>query len=164
MYHDVYRSYWWRKLKKDILDFVFKCLVYQLVNIKHQRLGGILQPLPPLEWKWDCITYDSVIHQPTSPHQMDVVWVIVDHLTQLAYLIPIQTTYLVSTLARIYQDQIVRLHGAPWERLQHVVKLIRQRLLTTQDRQCSYAYQHHREVSFTPVDLDFLNVSPTKRE
>lgn len=34
--------------------------------------------------------------------------------------------------------------------------------MTAQDRQCSYANQHHREISFAHKDLVFLKVSPTK--
>lgn len=43
------------------------------------------------------------------------MWVIVDHLTKLSHLIPIQMIYTMSTLVRVYQDQIVRLDGDPGE-------------------------------------------------
>ena len=46
---------------------------------------------------------------------MDVVWVIVDRLMKSARFIPIRMTYPVSTLARLYRDQIIRLHGVPRE-------------------------------------------------
>lgn len=39
------------------------------------------------------------------------MWVIVNRLTKLSHLIPIQMIYTVSTLVRLYLDQIVRLHG-----------------------------------------------------
>ena len=115
MYHDICIVYWWPGLKKDALDTVSKCLVCQQVKIDHQRPGGLLQPLPLPEWKWDCVTYDFITHLPTSRIQMDTVWVIVDRLKKSAHFIPIRMTYPVSTLARLYQDQIVRLHGVPWE-------------------------------------------------
>ena len=46
---------------------------------------------------------------------MDVVWVVVDTLMKSAHFILIRMTYPVSTLARLYRDQIVRLHGVPQE-------------------------------------------------
>ena len=115
MYHDVCRSFWWPGLKKDVRDTVSRCLVCQQVKIKHQQPGGLLHPLPPPEWKWDCITCDFVTHLPTSRRQMDVVWVVLDRLMKSAHFIPIRMTYPVSTLARLYRDHIVRLHGIPQE-------------------------------------------------
>ena len=47
---------------------------------------------------------------------MDVAWVIVDRLTKLPLFIPIRMTYPVSTLARLYRDQIVRLQGVVLKR------------------------------------------------
>lgn len=59
------------------------------------------------------ITCDFVTLLPLSKHQMDVVFVVVNRLTKLAHIILIRTTYPISTLARLYQDQIVKLHGVP---------------------------------------------------
>jgi len=32
-------------MKMDVADFIVSCLVCQKVKIKHQRSGGMLQPL-----------------------------------------------------------------------------------------------------------------------
>lgn len=55
------------------------------------------------------------MHLAPSECQMDVVWVIVDKLRKSAYYITIRATYLVSTLARLYKDQIVRVHRVQQE-------------------------------------------------
>lgn len=70
MYHDFCWSSWWPGLKKDILDIVLWWFFCQQVKIKHKRLGGLLQLLPPLEWKWNCITCDFVLHLLPSRCQM----------------------------------------------------------------------------------------------
>ncbi|XP_070002629.1 uncharacterized protein [Nicotiana sylvestris] len=45
MYQDLRQYYWWRKMKKDIVDYVAWCLNCQQVKYKHQRPGGLLQRL-----------------------------------------------------------------------------------------------------------------------
>ncbi|WRX18655.1 Reverse transcriptase/retrotransposon-derived protein [Theobroma cacao] len=63
MYQDLKEVYWWEGLKKDVAEFVSKCLVCQQVKAEHQRPAGLLQPLPMLEWKWEHIGMDFVIDQ-----------------------------------------------------------------------------------------------------
>ena len=46
MYHSIRDLYWWDGLKKDIADFVAKCLTCQQVKAEYQKPSGKLQPLP----------------------------------------------------------------------------------------------------------------------
>ena len=46
MYHDLKDIYWWNGMKRDIANFVSKCLTYQQVRLKHQRPSVLLQQLP----------------------------------------------------------------------------------------------------------------------
>jgi hypothetical protein len=43
----------------------------------------------------------------------DSIWGIMDRLTKTAHFIPVHTTYVAKKYAKIYLDQIVRLHGIP---------------------------------------------------
>ena len=52
---------------------------------------------------------------PKTRLQKNAVWVIVDRLTKSAHFIPIRMDYPLTTLATLYRDQIVRLHGVPRE-------------------------------------------------
>ena len=45
MYHDLRMHYWWKGKKKDVADFVVKCLTCQQVKVEHQRSAGTLQSL-----------------------------------------------------------------------------------------------------------------------
>ena len=56
MYLDLKQYYWWRGMKKDIADYVSKCLICQQVKAKHQVPSGLLNPIPIPQWKWDNIT------------------------------------------------------------------------------------------------------------
>ena len=48
-------------MKKDIVDYVSRCLTCQQVKAKHQRPVGLLQPLSIPEWKWEHVTMDFVV-------------------------------------------------------------------------------------------------------
>ena len=46
MYHGIKDLYWWDGLKKDVAEYVFKCLTCQQVKAEHQKPSRKLQPLP----------------------------------------------------------------------------------------------------------------------
>ena len=98
-------------MKRDIVDFVSKCLTCQQVKLEYQRPSGLLQQLPILEWKRDMIAMDFVSGLPHTSNGYDVIWVIVDRLTKSAHFLPIKKTYSTDRLARLYVIQIVCLHG-----------------------------------------------------
>ena len=101
MYRDLQENYWWNGMKRDIAEFVAKCLVCQQVKIEHQRPTGLLQPLPIPEWKWEHITMDFVTGLPRTPKGHDAIWVIVDRLTKSAHFLPIKTTFFYGEICTI---------------------------------------------------------------
>lgn len=40
MYHDQSQHYWWCGVKRDISEFMFRCLICQQVKYEHQRPSG----------------------------------------------------------------------------------------------------------------------------
>ena len=51
MYRDLCQNYWWRGMKRDIAEFVSKCLICQQVKIEHRVPTGKLQRISIPEWK-----------------------------------------------------------------------------------------------------------------
>ena len=100
-------------MKKDVLEFVTKCMVCQRVKAEHQVPSGLLQPIRIPEWKWDRITMDFVVGLPLIGRKHDSVWVVVDRLTKSAHFLPVRTDYSLDKLAELYIKEIVRLHGIP---------------------------------------------------
>ena len=100
-------------MKKDVANFVAKCLSCQKIKIKHKKPSGQLQPLPIPEWKWENITMDFLMGLPRTQSKNDAVWVVVDRLTKSAHFLPIQEKFPVGRLAKIYIKEVVRLHGVP---------------------------------------------------
>ncbi|EXC31837.1 Transposon Ty3-I Gag-Pol polyprotein [Morus notabilis] len=113
MYMDLKRQYWWRGMKRDVVNFVAKCSICKQVKADHQRPSGELQPLPIPDWKWDHVTMDFVTGLPRTQEGYDAVWVVVDRLTKTAHFIPIRADYKVPKLCRLYIERIVTLHGVP---------------------------------------------------
>ncbi|KAG8474752.1 hypothetical protein CXB51_031287 [Gossypium anomalum] len=113
MYQNLRELYWWPRLKREVMEFVGKCLVCQKVKAEHQLSSGLLQPMKIPLWKWERITMDFVSGLPMTPTKKDSIWVIVDRLTKSAHFVPVRTDYSLQKLARLYVVEIVRLHGVP---------------------------------------------------
>ncbi|KAI4320582.1 hypothetical protein MLD38_034046 [Melastoma candidum] len=113
MYQNLRKQYWWSGMKRDVAQYVSRCLTCQRVKIEHRRPGGELQPLPIPEWKWDEIAMDFVTNLPRTAQGFDSVWVIVDRLTKSAHFIPISVTHSVAKLAKLHVKEVIRLHGVP---------------------------------------------------
>ena len=54
---------------------------------------------------------DFVTSLPRTQRQHDAIWVIVDRLTKFAHFLPVNVEDSLETLAQLYVDEIVRLHG-----------------------------------------------------
>jgi hypothetical protein len=54
MYHDLRKQFWWTRMKSE--------------TTRYMKLGGLLQPLSVLDWKWDDISMDFIVGLPlTAP-------------------------------------------------------------------------------------------------
>ncbi|XP_040361820.1 uncharacterized protein LOC121049220 [Rosa chinensis] len=152
MYRTLKEYYWWPNMKREIAAFVSKCLVCQQVKAERQKPSGLLQPLPIPKWKWEHLTMDFIYKLPRTQDGKDGIWVIVDRLTKSAHFLAVKETFSLDKLAKLYVDEIVKLHGVP-ESI---------RLKTAQSRQKSYADKHRKHLEFQVGDWVFLKLSPWK--
>ncbi|XP_075112237.1 uncharacterized protein LOC142182147 [Nicotiana tabacum] len=93
MYQTIKEHYLWSGMKKDIVEFISKCLVCQQIKAEHQVPTGLLQPLSIPEWKWERIMLDFVSGLPRTQRNHDAIWVIVDRLTKSAHFLAIRMDY-----------------------------------------------------------------------
>ena len=56
---------------------------------------------------------DFVAGLPRTQRQHDAIWVIVDRLTKSAHFLPVNVEDSLEKLAKLYVDEIMRLHGVP---------------------------------------------------
>ncbi|KAE8715075.1 hypothetical protein F3Y22_tig00110187pilonHSYRG00520 [Hibiscus syriacus] len=109
--------YHWVGMKKDISDFMAKCLTCQHVKTEHQHPSGLLHPIKIPEWKWERITMDFVTGLPMTPLKKDSVWVIMDRLTKSTYFIHVRiyfeilegATYGLGNKIRLYWENFLSL-------------------------------------------------------
>ncbi|XP_074355258.1 uncharacterized protein LOC141693960 [Apium graveolens] len=97
--------------RREIAEWVSRCLTCQQVKAEHQRPSGLLQPLEIPEWKWEHITMDFVVGLPRTRANHDAIWVIVDRLTKSAHFLPINERYTIEKLVTLYLKEIVTRHG-----------------------------------------------------
>ena len=72
-----------------------------------------MQPLPIPEWKWDHVMIDFVMGLSRTASGKDIIWVIVDRLTNTIHFIPIRISFFLDRLIRLYVNKIVSKHGMP---------------------------------------------------
>ncbi|KAH0658081.1 hypothetical protein KY289_026829 [Solanum tuberosum] len=66
-----------------------------------------------LEWKLKMINMDFIAGLPRSRRQHDSIWVIVDRMTKSAHFLPVMTTHSAEDYAKLYLQEVVRLHRVP---------------------------------------------------
>jgi hypothetical protein len=109
----VKKQYYWPGMKKEVVDFIARCLECQKVKVEHRHPAGLLQPFPIPEWKWEVITMDFITKLPRSSKQHDSIMVVVDKLTKAAHFVPVKSTYKETNIVDIYMREIAKLHGVP---------------------------------------------------
>jgi len=104
-------------MKRQIAEYVDKCMTYQKVKVEHQHLGGELRPLKfphgsRIQSHWT-LSWDYTL----SISKKESLGVIVDRLTKSSHFIAIHNSWEVERVAQLYVKEIIRLHRIP----KHVV-------------------------------------------
>ncbi|GJW33902.1 reverse transcriptase domain-containing protein [Tanacetum coccineum] len=93
MYYDLRDLYWWPGMKRDIAEYVSRCLTCSKIKAEHQKPSGFLQQPEIPEWKWEKITMDFVTKLPKSSSGHDTIWVVIDRLTKSTHFLSIREDY-----------------------------------------------------------------------
>ena len=100
-------------MKKDMAEYISRCMKCQQVKVEHQHPAGLLQPFPVPEWKWEVISMDFITGLPMNWRQHDSIMVVVDKLTKAAHFIPMKYTHKTNDITKIFMRDIFKLHGFP---------------------------------------------------
>ena len=106
------RTYWWPGLKKDIKRYVQECVKCQQNKVQHQKKAGELHPLEIPQGPWQEISIDIIGPLPKS-NRMDAIVVIVNQFTKMICLKATTMNISSEEIAKIYRDNIWKLHGIP---------------------------------------------------
>ena len=98
-------------MKRDIANYMSRCLVCQKVKVEHQRPGGLLQPLSIQVQKWDQIIMDFIVELPRTSRHHDTIWVIMDRLAKSSHFLAVKVIFTAEQLVELYLKEVVQLHG-----------------------------------------------------
>jgi hypothetical protein len=102
--------YFWLGMKREIAEYITRCMECQKVKGEHRHPTGLLQPLPIPEWKWEVVTMDFITRLPRTSKQHDSIMVVVEKLTKDSHFIPLKTTHKATDVADIFLKEVARLH------------------------------------------------------
>lgn len=111
-YQRIKRLFYWPGLKSFVESFVLACDVCQRTKHENIPYPGLLEPLEIPHGAWSHISMDFVEGLPKSEGK-NVIMVVVDRFSKYAHFIPLSHPYTASSVARLFLDHIVKLHGQP---------------------------------------------------
>jgi len=106
------RTYWWPGMKEDVKKYIQGCFKCQQNKVQHQKKTGELHPLEIPQGPWQEISINIIGPLPKS-NEMDAIVVIVDRFTKIIHLKATTMNVSSEEIAKIYRDDIWRLHGIP---------------------------------------------------
>eukprot|EP00253_Pinus_taeda_P024182 PITA_24182 len=111
-YKAIRERFSWKGLKEDVLQHVWECDVCQRNKGEMNHPARLLQPLPILEGKWECISMDFITGL-LMVQGKDCIFVVVDQLTKYSHFFTISAYYTAAQVAELFFREIFRLHGLP---------------------------------------------------
>jgi hypothetical protein len=111
-YTRIKQLFFWPGLKTDVWAFVQNCATCIQAKPDRSRYPGLLQPLPVLASSFEVITMDFIKGLPQSG-SFNAIWVVVDKFSKFSHFVPLKHPFTTASLAKVFMDQIYRLHGMP---------------------------------------------------
>jgi hypothetical protein len=100
------RHYFWPGMKKEIVEYIARCMECQKVKAENRHPTGFLQPLTILEWKWEVVTMGFIMGLPRTSKLHDLIMVVVDKLMKAAHFIPLKTMHKAAEVADIFMKEV----------------------------------------------------------
>jgi hypothetical protein len=111
-YYKIKKHFAWKGLKQDVESFIKQCETCQHAKHALEHPMRLLQPLPIPEGVLRDLSMDFIKGLPKSDGY-SVILVVVDRLTKYAHFLPLKHPYTATTIAQVFMDSVVKLHGLP---------------------------------------------------
>ena len=108
----VTRNFWWPGVTKEVKRYVEGCDACQQNKNRTEQPAGKLMPNSILERPWTHISADFITKLPLA-QEYDSILVVVDRLTKMVHFIPTIEKTSAEGLARLFRDNVWKLHGLP---------------------------------------------------
>lgn len=86
----IQRHHYWLGLKKEIVEYIARCIKCQLFKTKYKYPIGLLQLFPVYKWKWEVIPMDIIMRFPKMIKKYDGIMVAIGKLNNVSHFIPIK--------------------------------------------------------------------------
>uniref|UniRef100_A0A1J3IVR9 Transposon Ty3-I Gag-Pol polyprotein n=2 Tax=Noccaea caerulescens TaxID=107243 RepID=A0A1J3IVR9_NOCCA len=110
--HRVKSLFYWPKMSLEVQNYVRNCSVCQRNKYDLSAKPGLLQPLPVPKGVWESISMDFIEGLPPSLGKHCIL-VVIDRLSKNAHFLALSHPYTALDVARVYMDQVFKLHGMP---------------------------------------------------
>jgi len=108
----VTRNFWWPGITKEVKQYVEGCDAYQRNKNHTEQLASKLIPNSVSEKPWMHISADFITKLLLA-QGYDSILVVVDRLTKMVHFIPTTEKTSAEGLARLFRDNVWKLHGLP---------------------------------------------------
>jgi hypothetical protein len=109
------RHFYWPRLQASVHAHCANCSSCQANKTSNALPAGLLHPLPIPDRPWASVSMDMVTGLPMTPRGHDAFWVFICRLTKLLHVAPCSKTISAPATARLFLDNVYRLHGWPQE-------------------------------------------------
>jgi len=108
----VTQNFWWPGVTREVKRHVERCDAYQRNKNCTEQPAGKLMPNSIPDKAWTHISADFITKLPLA-QGYDSILVIVDRFTKMAHFVPTMEKTMAEGLARLFRDNVWRLHGLP---------------------------------------------------
>jgi len=105
-------NFWWLGVTKEVKHYVKGYNAYQCNKNCTERPAGKLMPNSIPEKPWTHISADFITKLPLA-QEYNLILVVVDRLTKIVHFIPTTEKISAEGLARLFRDNVWKLHGLP---------------------------------------------------
>jgi RNase H-like domain found in reverse transcriptase/Reverse transcriptase (RNA-dependent DNA polymerase)/Integrase zinc binding domain/Chromo (CHRromatin Organisation MOdifier) domain len=106
------REFFWPGMTKFVEDYIRTCDTCARTKAPRHKPFGPLNPLPIPKRNWASVSMDFIVDLPLS-RNFDAIYVVVDRLSKMAHFIPTTIKTSAQETARLFFDNVFRLHGLP---------------------------------------------------
>jgi hypothetical protein len=110
---NIKRVYWWKGMKRDVQEYIKHCDSCQRCKGGHDKVAGLLKPLPIPAKALESISVDFITDLPMTLDGYDSVMVVVDRLTKMMHFVPTRKDATALDCAKLFRREIFRIHGCP---------------------------------------------------
>ena len=111
--YKVRKHFFWKGVTGHIREFVESCPLCQVAKSDHTLHRGKLQSTNIPEKKWTEVSLDFITDLPVTKGMKDSILTVIDKATRMVHLIPCKKSVTAAETAKLYWDQVVKLHGVP---------------------------------------------------